>query len=148
MGGAEEKVLSSAPLKGDPNRVLTRMPSLTGTDSSSRVCLQGGLQRPECARYLCIYYEKGKYPRRSLNNSLIFSHTSASRNANRTRSHWRSFHVHRISSNEVNLRLSRHQRRSMGSGSVMQLQATSFFTNCENTKGTRCQYLMNYLLLN
>lgn len=65
-----EKVLSSAPLKGDLNRVLTRMPSLTGTDSSSHwelrcayVCVRGwGVGVRACQISVCIYYEKANIP--------------------------------------------------------------------------------------
>lgn len=76
-----EKVLGSAPLKGDPNRVLTRMPSLTGTDSSSHwelavcicVCEGWGLVS-ERAKYLCAFIMRRQTSPVKLNNSLIFSH--------------------------------------------------------------------------
>lgn len=84
-GSAEgEKVLSSAPLKGDPNRVLTRMPSLTGTDSSSYwallcvytcVCEGRGLVPNICVHLLWV----GKHPWLSL-ITRIFFHTHAWRN--------------------------------------------------------------------
>lgn len=82
------KVLSSAPLKGNPNRVLTRMPSLTGTDSSSRwelLCVcegsglggwDGGGSSCERARYLCAFIMRRQTSPVKLNNSLIFSHAS------------------------------------------------------------------------
>lgn len=86
MGGGG--VLSSAPLKEDPNRVLTRMPSLTGNDSSSHwellyVSVFWGLAS-NLARYLGAFNMRRQTFRARLNNTLIFLfffHLQACRNA-------------------------------------------------------------------
>lgn len=81
-GGGGGKVLSSVPLKEDPNRALTRTPRLTGNDSSSHrrtavcVCVLGvGV----LSRQISHLIREGKHPGRGLITHLFLFYFSPTR---------------------------------------------------------------------